>query len=259
MAVADRPMSFDVAADAYDSFMGRYSVLLSAQMADLAGVRAGQRALDVGCGPGALTAELVARLGPGGVAAVDPSEPFVAAARTRHPGVEVTQAPAERLPFPDGAFDATLAQLVVHFMSDPVAGLAEMRRVTRRDGVIVASVWDHAGGQGPLAVFWRAARELDPEVDDESRLAGTRAGHLAELFEAAGLQAVEDTTLTAALEHASFEEWWEPYTRGVGPAGAYLTGLDADRRSELRERCRALLPAAPFVITAKAWACRGLA
>ena len=252
-------MSFDVAADAYDSFMGRYSVLLSAQLADLAGVRAGQRVLDVGCGPGALTADLVARLGPGGVAAVDPSAPFVGAARARNPGVEVAQASAERLPFADGTFDAALAQLVVHFMSDPVAGLAEMRRVTRRAGVVAASVWDHAGGQGPLAVFWRAAHESDPAVDDESHLAGTREGHLAELFGAAGLHEIEAATLTARLRHATFEEWWEPYTRGVGPAGSYLAGLDADRRADLRERCRALLPAAPFVVTAVAWACRGRA
>ncbi len=252
-------MSFDVAADAYDSFMGRYSLLLSSQLADFAGVRRGQRALDVGCGPGALTAELVTRLGSASVAAVDPSEPFVAAALARHPGVDVARASAERLPFADATFDATLAQLVVHFMADPVAGLAEMRRVTRRDGVVAACVWDHAGGHGPLAVFWRAARELDPEVDDESRLAGTREGHLAELFEAAGMRQIEDATLTADLAHTTFEEWWEPYTRGVGPAGSYLAGLTADRRSALRERCRALLPDAPFVVTAVAWACRGRA
>jgi SAM-dependent methyltransferase len=251
-------MSFDVAADAYDSFMGRYSVLLSSQLADLAGVRAGQRALDVGCGPGALTAELVDRLGPGGVAAVDPSAPFVAAARTRNPGVHVTQASAERLPFPDGTFDAALAQLVVHFMADPVAGLTEMQRVTRPGGVVAACVWDHAGGKGPLAVFWQAARELDPEVDDGSRLAGTRDGHLAELFELAGLREIREATLTADLEHASFEAWWEPFTRGVGPAGSYLASLDVDRQAELRERCVALLPVAPFVVVARAWACRGL-
>ena len=148
-------MSFEVAAEAYDEFMGRYSVLLAPQMADIAQVRAGQRVLDVGCGPGALMAELVTRLGAAAVAAVDPSPPFVAAARARYPGVEVSQAPAERLPFPDRSFDAALAQLVVHFMSDPVAGLAEMARVTRRDGVIAACVWDHAGDQGPLSLFWR--------------------------------------------------------------------------------------------------------
>jgi len=252
-------MSFDVAAAAYDRFMGRYSVLLSPQLADLAGVVAGQQVLDVGCGPGALTAELVTRLGPAAVSAVDPSEPFVAAARARNPGVNVRQASAEHLPFPGQAFDAALAQLVVHFMSDPVAGLAEMARVTRRDGVIAACVWDHGGGQGPLTVFWKAARELDPEVDDEARLAGAREGHLAKLLEAAGLHDIEETALSASLEHPSFEEWWEPFTRGVGPAGSYVAGLDAERRAELRERCRSLLPVGPFVLTARAWATRGLA
>lgn len=252
-------MSFDVAAEAYDRFMGRYSLLLAPQLADLAGVRRGQRVLDVGCGPGSLTAELVKRLGPAAVAAVDPSQPFVAAARARNPGATVLLASAEQLPFPDHAFDAALAQLVVHFMSDPVAGLAEMARVTRRDGVVAACVWDHAGGQGPLSLFWQVARELDPEVDDESLLAGTRQGHLGELFAAAGLREVEETIVSAGLEHPSFDEWWEPFTRGVGPAGSYAASLDPERQAELRERCRTLLPAAPFVLTARAWAARGLA
>jgi SAM-dependent methyltransferase len=254
-----RAVSFDVAAEAYDRFMGRYSLLLSRQLADLAGVRVGQRVLDVGCGPGALTAELVTRLGPGAVAAVDPSEPFVAAARARNPGVEVLQASAEQLPFKDRAFDAALAQLVVHFMADPIAGLAEMRRVTRPNGVVAACVWDHGGGQGPLSTFWQAARELDPEVDDESQLAGAHEGHLAELFEAAGLHEIEETALSASLEHPSFEDWWEPFTRGVGPAGSYVVTLDPERQLVLRERCRALLPVAPFVLTARAWAARGVA
>jgi SAM-dependent methyltransferase len=252
-------MSFDVAADAYDRFMGRYSLLLSPQMADFAGVGSGQRVLDVGCGPGALTSELVARVGAASVAAVDPSESFVVAARARNPGANILQAPAEDLPFPDGAFDVTLAQLVVHFMANPVAGLAEMARVTRPGGVVAASVWDHAGGQGPLSLFWAAARELDPSVADESQLAGARAGHLAELFSAAGLREIEETVLSASLEHSSFEEWWEPYTGGVGPAGAYVAGLDTNRQAELRDRCRALLPDAPFVVTARAWAARGRA
>jgi SAM-dependent methyltransferase len=163
------------------------------------------------------------------------------------------------LPFPDGEFDAALAQLVVHFMADPVAGLAEMARVTRRGGVVTACVWDHAGGHGPLSLCWRAARQLDPGVFDESKLAGAREGHLAELFEAAGLDEIEEAVLSASLEHPSFEEWWEPYTRGVGPAGSYIAGLDAERQAELREKCRSLLPAAPFVLTARAWAARGIA
>lgn len=252
-------MSFDVAAEAYDRFMGRYSRLLAPQMADLAGLEAGHRALDVGCGPGALTTELVSRLGAASVAAADPSEPFVEAARARHPGVEVHLAPAEKLPFETDAFDAALAQLVVHFMTDPVAGLTEMRRVTRPGGVVVACVWDFGGGGAPLSLFWRVARELDPGALDESRLAGAREGHLPELFTAAGLRDVQETALSIQREHASFEEWWEPYTGGVGPAGTYLQALSPERQAELRERCRALLPDGPFTLASRAWAARGLA
>ena len=143
-------------------------------------------------------------------------------------------------------------------MSDPVAGLREMARVTREDGIVTASVWDHAGGQGPLSLFWDAARESDPDVMDESNLAGAREGHLAELFEAAGLRDVEETTHSVDVEHPSFDEWWEPFTLGVGPAGAHVASLDADQQAQLRERCRDRLPEAPFVVTAKAWAVRGL-
>ena len=257
--MTDDRQGFDVAAEKYDRFMGRYSRLLSAQLADLARVQRGQRVLDVGCGPGALTEELVARLGPEAVTAVDPSAPFVAAARARHPGVEVVEAPAEQLPFPDRAFDGALAQLVVHLMSDPAAGLAEMVRVTRRDGVVAACVWDYAGRTDPLSDFWRAARALDPGVDDESHRAGTAEGHLEELLEAAGLHDVEGAALSVGLEHSSFEGWWEPFTLGVGPAGTYVASLDPEARAALRERCRATLPPAPFVVTARAWAARGIA
>jgi SAM-dependent methyltransferase len=252
-------VSFAVAADAYDRFMGRYSVPLAPQLADYAAVAAGQRVLDVGSGPGALTTELVARLGADAVSAVDPSEPFVAAAKERHPGVDVQRAAAEQLPFDDGDFDAALAQLVVHFMADPVAGLREMGRVTRERGVVAACVWDHGGGQGPLSLFWEAAGEVDPEAQNESNLAGAHGGHLTQLFEAAGLQDVEETALPVSVEHRSFEDWWEPYTLGVGPAGGYAAGLDPERLAELRERCRDKLPEAPFVLTSRAWAARGLA
>ncbi len=252
-------MYFDVAADAYDRFMGRYSTQLAPRLADLGGVHPGQEALDVGCGPGALTAELIRRLGPNAVAAVDPSESFIAAARARYPGVDVRLSPAEDLPFPDGTFDATLAQLAVHFMSDPVAGLAEMARVTRASGVVAACVWDFAGEQAPISAFWQAARELDSGGADESGLAGARAGHLSELFEAAGLRRVEEATLSASVDYASFDEWWGPFTLGVGPAGAYAQSLGEAELSALRERCRHLLPEAPFTMRAFAWAARGIA
>jgi len=118
-------MSFEVAGSDYDRFMGRYSRLLAPQLADFAGVASGQRVIDVGSGPGALTEELCARLGPRAVVAADPSAPFIAALRERLPGVEAAQAPAEALPFGDDAFDVALAQLAVHFMKDAVAGLGE--------------------------------------------------------------------------------------------------------------------------------------
>src|SRR5437764_6906828 len=175
-------MAFNVSADAYDRFMGRYSSRLAAQMADLAGVEAGQRVVDVGCGPGALTEELVRRVGAEEVTAADPSEPFVAAVAERFPGVDVRLAAAEELPFPDGTFDAALAQLVVHFMADPVRGLAEMARVAREGGVVAACVWDHVGGRTPIEPFWQVVREVDSDLEDESDLAGARKGHLSELF-----------------------------------------------------------------------------
>ena len=199
------------------------------------------------------------RVGPHQVFAVDPSEPFVAAAQERHPEVDVRLAPAEHLPFGDHEFDAALAQLVVHFMADPDAGLREMARVTRPEGVVAACVWDLAGGRAPISLFWDAARELDPDVEDESRLAGAREGHLSELFAAAGLRDVEERALSVDVEHPSFEDWWEPFTLGVGPAGAYAAGLGVEQQARLRERCRELMPVPPFVLSARAWAARGLA
>jgi SAM-dependent methyltransferase len=269
-------VSFDVGAQAYDRFMGRFSQPLAAEFVALLGRRpdgedgaagsgragdgaagGGGRILDVGCGPGALTAKLVQRFGASAVSAIDPSETFVAALRARQPGIDVRRGFAEALPFADDTFDLTMAQLVVHFMRDPAAGLSEMVRVTRLNGVVAACVWDHAGGGGPLSPFWRAVQDLDPDAPDESGLAGAREGQLVALFEGAGLRLVEPATLTVRVGFTAFDDWWEPYTLGVGPAGGYVAGLDPVRREELRAHCAELLPPAPFDIHALAWTALG--
>ncbi|MET0863132.1 MAG: methyltransferase domain-containing protein [Nakamurella sp.] len=253
----DVTVGFNVTAIAYGRFMGRYSEPLAGEFLPLLRLDPGDRVLDVGCGPGALTERLVRVVGATGVAAVDPSEPFVAATRERLPDIDVRRAPAERLPFGDDEFDCAAAQLVVHFMKDPVAGLTEMARVTRSGGLIAANVWDHAGGAGPLSTFWHAVAALDPDAADESRLAGARQGHLVELFGKAGLHDVTETVLTVRVEYLDFEQWWNPFTLGVGPAGAYVAKLDEQQRAQLKAQCASLLPPAPFEIAASAWTALG--
>jgi SAM-dependent methyltransferase len=250
-------VSFEVSADAYDRFMGRFSIPLAMDFVGLVGLSLHDRVLDVGCGPGALTAELASRLPADSISAVDPSAPFVEAVRSRFPHLDVRLAGAETLPFDDGTFDLTLAQLVVHFLPDPVTGLVEMVRVTRSGGRVAASVWDHAGGGGPLGVFWAAVRDLGSGARDESGLPGAREGHLAELFGLAGLQHVTSSVLTVRLAFETFDDWWQPFTLGVGPAGAHVAGLDESARRELRDRCAELLPSPPFEVAASAWTAIG--
>ena len=120
-------------------------------------------------------------------------------------------------------------------------------------------MWDHAGDRGPLAAFWSAVRELDPANLGESDLTGVREGQLASVFTQAGLGSTQVTTLTVRVWHASFDDWWQPFTLGVGPAGDYVTALAPDRRAALREQCRRLLPTGAIAITAVAWAASGRA
>jgi ubiquinone/menaquinone biosynthesis C-methylase UbiE len=252
-------MSFDVAAEAYDRFMGRFSRPLATLFADAARLPREGRVLDVGCGPGALIAELSARFAPDQVAGVDPSDSFVATAHARFPWADIRHGTAEELPFDDDTFDAGLAQLVVHFMTDATAGVREMMRVTRPGGVIAACVWDFAGHRAPQSVFFQALGSVVHGVDDETRRAGAREGDLAALLSRAGCSDVSDTELSVSVDYATFDEWWEPYTLGVAPAGRQLAMLSDADRERVRLHCRELLPTAPFTVTATAWSARGLA
>ncbi|MBI5338280.1 MAG: class I SAM-dependent methyltransferase [Mycolicibacterium rufum] len=246
-------MGFAVSPEAYGRFMGRYAEPLAKLFVAFARLGKHDKVLDVGCGPGALTAHLLS-VG-AEVSAIDPSPPFIDAIRTRFPDIDARLGSAEELPFPTAFFDAALAQLVVHFMTDPLVAVRHMARVTRRGGVIAACVWD--GPTGALAPFWDAVHRIDPGGEDEALLSGAHRGHLTELFEAAGLRDVDEVALAVEFVHPTFEEWWEPYTYGVGPAGDYVQRLDGDRRAALKAVARDRLGGGPFTVTANAWAARG--
>src|SRR3954454_22708106 len=191
-------MRFASPADHYDRFMGRYLPTLAPAFADFAGVEAGMRVVDVGCGPGGLTAELGARVGVDQVAAIDPAEQFVAACQERNPEADVREGVAEELPWPDGAFDAAVSSLVVAFMRDADRGLGEMTRVTRPGGTVAACMWDIAGGgMEMLSRFWRAVRAVHADPEAEANRRGTSEGALAARLERIGLEDMRDETLTA--------------------------------------------------------------
>jgi SAM-dependent methyltransferase len=242
-------------ADAYERFMGRYSRPLAQEFARAAAVVAGERVLDVGCGTGALTSVLAELVGPGLVAAADPSEPFVEECRARVPGADVRVGPAEAVPFGDDTFDRALAQLVFHFVGDPAAGAAEMARVTRPEGRIAACVWDFTGGMTMLRAYWDAALEVDPSAPDEIDRFGGRPGQLAAMWRDAGLREVEDGSLSVSSSYDDFDELWESLLGGVGPVGAHAASLSESGREAVREAFRIRLgsPVGSFALTARAW------
>lgn len=247
--------TFQVTGSAYDAFMGRYSRPLAVQFADEAGVTAGMAALDVGCGPGALTAELVGRLGAGSVSACDPSTSFLQECASRYPGVDVRAGRAEAVPFDDHSFDVVLSQLVLHFVSDPALTGAEMRRVLRPGGQAAACVWDFAAGMEMLRHFWDAALSVDPDAPDEAvtlRFGGE--GEIAELFGSVGFEEVTETLLSVSSTYADFEELWSGFTAGIGPAGAYCSSLPEQAQAQVRaELFRGLgSPDGPFALGAVA-------
>jgi len=251
-------MSFDaVAAEAYDGFMGRYSRPLAEAFVDFARLPETGRALDVGCGTGALTAVLVGRFGQTEVAAVDPSPQFVEATAARFHWADVRHGTAEALPFDDDLFDATLAELVFHFMTDAAAGAREMVRVTRTGGVVGACVWDLENARGPYSPFLRAVGEVTGRQPPPPR-PGTSRGDLADLFADAGCLDVVEGELTVEVEHPDFDEWWRPHTLGIGSTAGQLAGLDDETVAAVRERARQFLGDGPIRVAATAWAARGV-
>jgi SAM-dependent methyltransferase len=250
-------MTFAVSGDAYDRFMGRYSSELAPVFADFAEVEPGSTALDVGCGSGVLTEELARRVGPANVAGVDPS-PLLEACAERVPGADLRKGKAEALPWPDDSFDAALAQLVIHFMDDPGAGVAEMTRVVSRGGVVAACSWDFAGGMEMLRVYWETVRALDPTVSGESRSFGS-LDQLERLWRDRGLGDIEAGPLEVSTGYEDFDELWSSFLLGVGPAGEYAASLPTGKQAALRDEYRRRLgqPSGSFTLQARAWAVRG--
>lgn len=250
-------MSFEVAAEGYDRFIGRYSRALAPRFAKFAGVAEGP-VLDVGCGPGALTAELAGRFGGEGVAAVDPSESFVAACQARVPGADVRRAPGEALPFADGTFGGALSQLVIAFVKDADRVAAEMRRVVRAGGPVAFCMFAHDGFE-LVRIYWTAALRLQPDAPDDARLPFRRLPELVALCERAGLRDVRTAEIPLEASYAGFDDLWGPFAFGIGPTGAHFTAQPPERREAIREGCLELLgrPTGPFTLPARVLAVRG--
>jgi ubiquinone/menaquinone biosynthesis C-methylase UbiE len=250
-------------ADIYDRFVGRYSPGLARAMCAAAGVRAGQRVLDVGCGSGALVAQLAEIVGAESVSGIDPSEPFVEASRARVPGARVLVGSAESIPFADGEFDATLSQLVVNFLTDPDQGLSEMSRVTHQGGTVAGCVWDYGEGMTLLRAFWEAAAALDPEGAtprmESHTMRFSRPEELGRLWESAGLTEVDVSPIVVKASYDNFDDLWAPFPTGVGPAGAYAASLNNEAQGALRDEFAKRLgdPHGPFRLSARAWCAVG--
>jgi SAM-dependent methyltransferase len=248
----------------YERFMGRWSRLLSPEMIAFAGVKDGDRVLDVGTGTGALAAALV-KSSPGSqVVGIDPSAGFIAyAQKDVGPRARFEVGDAQALKFTDGSFDAAMALLVMNFVPDHAKAALEMRRVTRPGGTVSACVWDYDAGMQMLRYFWDEVVALDPAMaaKDERNMKLSRQGQLGDLWRKAGLVNVEEKALTIDQRYASFHDYWEPFLKGAGPGGAYVTSLPEPKRQQLEERMRARLlkngQDAPFTLKARAWCVKG--
>jgi SAM-dependent methyltransferase len=244
----------------YDRFMGRYSEQLAPHFADLAGIQPPMSVLDVGCGPGALTRELVRRLGAESVTAADPSPVFVADCAARYPGVTVKSAFMEVLPFADNTFDATLTQLVLHFVEDPPKGVAEMMRVTRPGGKIAGSVWAMPGGMQMLQSAMSAIVSMGlPSPPPERVVRFGALNELKELFESAGLVDVEEREIDVASTYTDFDDYWAAIQSSQGPVAQAMSKLSADEMTRFRDELFEQVgrPAGAFALNAKARAAVG--
>lgn len=248
-------------AASYDRLMGRYGVELAPVLADRAGVVAGQRVLDIGCGTGALTVELIGRVGADHVVGIDPSPAQVDACRARLPDVRIDVGAAEALPYGDATYDRTLSQLVVHFFADAARAMAEMRRVTRPGGTIAAAGWDADDGMVFLREAHAAARESDPDAERANALAvsRTRREDLAEDFERAGLESVSVEAIDVVGRYDGPEDLVSGLQSGVGPIGKYVAGLPTAQQAAYRETVmrRLAVPDGPFELPARAWCALG--
>jgi len=241
--------------------VGRYSGPLAAVFADAAGVIEGQRALDVGCGPGALTSELVRRLGADHVAAVEPSSRFASECRRRNPGADVRIAPAELLPFADASFDVVLAQLAFNFFDDADAAAAEMRRVLVPGGSAGGCVWQIRGGMEALEALFAAARTagVEPPAGPGSRF--TREGEIGVALQEAGFHDVQSGALEVEAGYVDVDDLWAALTSGVGPQAGFVEALTRAQRHATRAALPSVLgtSSGPLSLKARAWYATGRA
>lgn len=253
------------ASASYERFMGRWSRLLAPPYVAFSGVKNGQRVLDVGTGTGSLAAAVEAGLPESEIVGIDPSAAFISHAQknAKSARARFEVGDAQALKFNDASFDHTLALLVMNFVPDHQKAIAEMRRVTRPQGVVSACVWDYNEGMQMLRFFWDEAVAVDPAIEpkDERHMKLSRQGQLGDLWTKAGLVNVQEAPVAIDQVYASFDDYWEPFTKGAGPGGAFVVSLAPDRRQQLEGRMRKRLLGdrqdGPFTLKAKAWCVRG--